>query len=350
MSGGDSAPQLVRCEDVWFEDGTVVLQADRTLFRVYAGVLSRHSAFFSDLFAAPRPSDVETYEGCLLVGMQGDNPEDVRNFLLAMLDIEHFETLISDPCAAVAILKLSEKYDAYKLRRRVIAALAPLFPSTLEAFDGLRARGAPRQSYQLRLIYHIISLELALEHAAPSFLPSLLHFMAGQKIEVLELVLSGGNDYKKALVLSPKVKQALWLAKQRLSALARKEVFTKMFEVGACDQAERCNALRLAFIIDFQSPDGYLDPLQQPRAFGQNLPDLFCPSCIGEISRSFREGRARAWEELPRIFALPPWSDLESGTFDPPPVVPPSVEAPPPVPSPSNSENDWIDLDEAHAM
>lgn len=248
---------------------------------------------------------------------------------------------MADPCAAVAILKLSEKYEAHKLRRRVITALAPLFPTTLAAFDELRSRGALPQSYQLRLIYHIISLELALESAAPSFLPSLLHFMAGQKTDVLDLILSGGEDYTKTLILSPKVKHALLLAKQRLSTLGRKEVFAKMFEVGACEQAERCNALRLAFIIDFQGPDGYLDPLQLARAFGQDLPELFCSSCTGAIAQSIGEGRARVWEQLPRIFALPSWKELAKDTFHPPPAATSPLNA---TPTPRPSDSDWIDV------
>lgn len=87
MSTRQDACDLIR-SDVWFEDGTVVLQADNTVFRVYAGLLSRHSAYFNDLFSAPRPANTDSYEGCLLIIMRGDSSAAVRNFLLAMLDVE----------------------------------------------------------------------------------------------------------------------------------------------------------------------------------------------------------------------------------------------------------------------
>ena len=247
---------------------------------------------------------------------------------------------MEDPYATVAILKLSEKYEVDKLRRRVINALAPFFPTTLSAFDELRAQGATAQFHQLRVIYHIISLELALESTAPSFLPYLLHFLAGQKTEVLNLILSGDGDSGKSLIVSPRTRNALLVARQRLSALARKEVFAKIFEVGVCEQAGRCNGLRLAFIIDFQSPDGYLDPLQVARAFDQDLPDLFCPSCAAPMSQSINEGRARVWDQLPKIFDLPSWDELKKRTFGQ--LSAPLVDIS--FPNPPSLETGWVDV------
>ena len=39
----DCAPELERCNELWFDDGTVVLQAENVIFRVYMGILIRHS-------------------------------------------------------------------------------------------------------------------------------------------------------------------------------------------------------------------------------------------------------------------------------------------------------------------
>ena len=81
-------PDLRHCEDLWFNDGTIVLQAGNTLFRVYSGILARHSPFFENLFTLPQPQDAETYEGCPLVQLVGDSAEDVHDFLLALHDFE----------------------------------------------------------------------------------------------------------------------------------------------------------------------------------------------------------------------------------------------------------------------
>ena len=79
---------LERCEDLWFEDGTIVLQAETTLFRVYSGILARHSPFFKNLFTLPQPSDAEKYEEIPLVQLAGDSAQDVHDFLLALHDVE----------------------------------------------------------------------------------------------------------------------------------------------------------------------------------------------------------------------------------------------------------------------
>lgn len=84
--GEDRKGSLRRFKDLWFEDGTVVLQAGRTLFRVYSGILARHSPIFKDLFTLPQPSDAETYEGCPLVQLAGDDPAEVSHFLLVIHD------------------------------------------------------------------------------------------------------------------------------------------------------------------------------------------------------------------------------------------------------------------------
>jgi hypothetical protein len=82
-----------RHADLWFCDGSVILQADSTLFRVHKSQLSRHSAIFSDMFTLPQPPVMtthatladETYEGCPVVELH-DSAEDVANLLLALYD------------------------------------------------------------------------------------------------------------------------------------------------------------------------------------------------------------------------------------------------------------------------
>ncbi|KIP08880.1 hypothetical protein PHLGIDRAFT_68636, partial [Phlebiopsis gigantea 11061_1 CR5-6] len=78
---------IVRSEDLWFKDGTIVLQAENVLFRVYPGLLSKHSQFFEQLFSLPQPSDAEQYDGCPLIKLAGDAAEDMRNFLLMIHEI-----------------------------------------------------------------------------------------------------------------------------------------------------------------------------------------------------------------------------------------------------------------------
>jgi hypothetical protein len=86
-------PGLTKHADLWFCDGSVILQAESTLFRVHKSQLSRRSIVFSDMFALAQPPVItthatladETYEGCPVVKLY-DSAEDVANLLLALYD------------------------------------------------------------------------------------------------------------------------------------------------------------------------------------------------------------------------------------------------------------------------
>ena len=86
-------PSLTQHADLWFCDGSVVLQAEFTLFRVHKSQLSRRSTVFSDMFALAQPPLMsthaaladESYEGCPVVKLH-DSAEDVANLLLALYD------------------------------------------------------------------------------------------------------------------------------------------------------------------------------------------------------------------------------------------------------------------------
>lgn len=90
----------LKCEkhsDLWFLDGSVILKAQSTLFRVHMSQLSRHSLFFKDLFSLPQPPSCLTdhdpslnaikdaHEGIPLIPLQ-DDADDVANLLTALYD------------------------------------------------------------------------------------------------------------------------------------------------------------------------------------------------------------------------------------------------------------------------
>lgn len=115
--------------DLWFCDGSVILQAASTLFRVHKSQLSRRSTVFSDMFTLPQPCVItahatladETYEGCPVVTLH-DSAEDVANLLLALYD---------GPFVIVIIWKHCVSADATSTR---IESLATMTPTTLPLF------------------------------------------------------------------------------------------------------------------------------------------------------------------------------------------------------------------------
>lgn len=124
-------PQRCDCGQCWFEDGTVVLQAEGTLFRAYSGILSRHSPVFDGLFQLPQPAaGPETYEGVPLVTLQDDSPLAVCRFLRALHDRHFPSSILSDASVVIDLLNMSAKYEASKLKEDVLKALHPYFPTT----------------------------------------------------------------------------------------------------------------------------------------------------------------------------------------------------------------------------
>jgi hypothetical protein len=84
--GDESIPlEIKRHEELWFNDGSIVLQVQTTLFRVHRSFLATHSKIFADLFTVPQPDSLETMDGCPVVCLH-DSPDDFIHFLKALYD------------------------------------------------------------------------------------------------------------------------------------------------------------------------------------------------------------------------------------------------------------------------
>ncbi|TFK98497.1 hypothetical protein BDV98DRAFT_572768 [Pterulicium gracile] len=90
-SSREHSADLVRCPDVWYEDGTIILRANNVMFKVYKGILSAQSPVFKDMFGVSQPFDAPSYEGCLVVDVH-DTPEDLTVFLKALHQWEYVAT------------------------------------------------------------------------------------------------------------------------------------------------------------------------------------------------------------------------------------------------------------------
>jgi hypothetical protein len=85
-TGGDSdesVSNLTRHPDLWFDDGSIVLNAETTLFRIHRTTLSAHSTVFSDMFGIPQPPDQGAIEGCTVVHLP-DTALDLEFLLRAL--------------------------------------------------------------------------------------------------------------------------------------------------------------------------------------------------------------------------------------------------------------------------
>lgn len=75
-----STGEVVRDNELWLEDGNIVLVARNVAFRIYRGVLVTESPVFRDMLKVPQSVNLGTIDGCLVVNVS-DSPEDLRNLL-----------------------------------------------------------------------------------------------------------------------------------------------------------------------------------------------------------------------------------------------------------------------------
>ena len=85
QSAPDDAKNPARHSDLWMDDGSIVLQAENSQFRVHRSMLSRHSSVFRDMFSVPQPTDEKNIEGCPVIYLP-DSAEDVSCLLSALYD------------------------------------------------------------------------------------------------------------------------------------------------------------------------------------------------------------------------------------------------------------------------
>ncbi|PIL23579.1 hypothetical protein GSI_14892 [Ganoderma sinense ZZ0214-1] len=136
--------ELTRDEDIWLEDGSVVLVAKKTAFKVYKGCLATHSPVFSNMFSSSTHAD-ETLE---------DSHESTYPELSALARLGH-------------------KYQIDPLQRLAIAHLKSVFTNDVEWETRLGSRSPtqvlPTSGY---LSYNPINIiEIARLADTPSLLP-----------------------------------------------------------------------------------------------------------------------------------------------------------------------------------
>ncbi|KAL1733280.1 hypothetical protein EV714DRAFT_246717 [Schizophyllum commune] len=175
---------LRRHPDLYLADGSVIVRAEDTLFRVHISMLARHSIFFRDVFGMPKGGEgTDQLDGCPVLFLQ-DRAEDVANLLSALYDGPVLRDNSPDDFRVVAgVCRLATKYLIDTLRVKTIAHLSKAWPSTLKEWDAREdaarvheiAFASANPPTHPRYPNPVDVVNLAREVDAPSLLPSALY-------------------------------------------------------------------------------------------------------------------------------------------------------------------------------
>ncbi|KAH9932275.1 uncharacterized protein B0H18DRAFT_987382 [Fomitopsis serialis] len=154
-------------EEIWYEDGTVILVVRNIGFRVYRGLLAERAEIFRDLFSIPQPPDSQLVFGCPVVHLS-DTAVAFKEFLNALICEKRYIPEDDLQLNNLAYrIRLAHKYGAENLLRVSIQELQKLYPA------GLVSSGLATQDHWTPRA--IIAVNLADLTNTPSILPSALY-------------------------------------------------------------------------------------------------------------------------------------------------------------------------------
>ncbi|KAG1735236.1 hypothetical protein EDB19DRAFT_1725206 [Suillus lakei] len=283
---------------LWYDDGSVVLKAGDSLFRVHRSILSKKSSVFATVLLQSQSESTETHEGCPAVSL-GDDAEELRQLLLTIYETSYFEDNAQYLVYLCAILRLSTKYQMERLRVMALQQLKRGVPSTLASFDdpGHRHDRANAQRNVLAII------NIARETNCLELLPCAYYYCSRLSTST---ILQGNGE---VVLASPDITACI-LGKDQLLNMQRQTTHSFLYTLpkpdsggSCCKERGRSDRLLLQYL---QHQD-----LTTPCTF-----ELFtdwkkigmCKSCAPLLQHI--QSRRKAWVQLPRIFGLESWEKI----------------------------------------
>ncbi|KAJ7061505.1 hypothetical protein C8F01DRAFT_1137611 [Mycena amicta] len=321
MKDGD-APK--RAESLWFSDGSIVLQAGNTQYKVFHGILSVRSPIFRDMLAMPQPqADRELVEGCPLVHIP-DDEADTTAFLNAIFHPSSFPSFpnLTDIRTILACVGLAHKYEVDGLYRRALVHLSSGHFTTLDDWLGTRPSlptpelASPQSSWDALLDsdQFLPIIQTARTVNALWLLPNA--FLRVSDSIALSLAQNASILDGKASILDEK----FWLGHDKMTkaliTAALGSFSTNPIDVVGCTKPARCirgrlsstNMLKEALAIGEVSLLALLAVLGDVMA-GTGT---FCPACTTSLQVHHRSTLEEFWNRLPGFYGLPSWPELET--------------------------------------
>ncbi|GJJ09972.1 hypothetical protein Clacol_004197 [Clathrus columnatus] len=299
-----------RHPDLYLPDGTIVLLADTTVFRVYGGLLAKRSDVFQGLMESSQylPADGEVYDGCPLVQLQ-DDAKDVAHFLNATMGGQPMPYPI-----ASAILRLSSKYMVQSLRQQAIRHFGRIIPPSYDELNKVEKYSQVFGTNPSDRPHPFQLLSLFRECQLAWYLPWQYYVVCAYGIE--ELVEGAIMSNGKKIHLDAFDSQVAILGWNTLCTMSRNiRKLTIVSSAQKCQAKSPCNdTMRLVWMGQAAGPIDS-EALSQwdwlASLTGKTITWRPCKACTQVWLMSERDARAAVWLKLPSIFKLPDWESLK---------------------------------------
>ncbi|KAG2360672.1 hypothetical protein BDR07DRAFT_1335487 [Suillus spraguei] len=285
--------------NLWYDDGSVVLRAGDDLFRVHKSILSQKSSVFATILLQSQSENTETYEGCPVVAL-GDDAEELRQLLLTIYETSYFQDNAQYFVYLCAILRLSTKYDMERLRDLALQRLKRGVPTTLASFDypGYQDDRATAQRNVLAVI------NIAREINCLELLPCAYYYCS--RLPTSTIFKGNGG----AVLALPDITACI-LGKDQLLNMQRQTTHPFLYTLPKLNfgiGCKHCGGNCILLLEYLQHRD-----LARPCTFEQ-FTDWekigVCKSCASTLQSAHMKDRRDAWAQLPRIFGLESWEKV----------------------------------------
>ncbi|KAJ7113335.1 hypothetical protein C8R43DRAFT_1039923 [Mycena crocata] len=327
MEFDSSSNDPQRVQDLWFDDGNLVIQAENKHFRVFRGILAARSPVFQDMLSFPQPSDAELVEGCPLVRFP-DCAWKVTVFLKAIFLPDFFKAYPApmEFDTILGCLRLSHKYGVDYLRRTALIHLSAGYDTTLSRWDrkdvvddnlsyGLISWGGWPDD-EAHAIYFI---QLAREVNALWLLPVAFYRLANTfSTDQIGRDVFHGTVWNGMPASLSVLDQEAFLKGyniQSRSTWAILRFLSRPQQISGCQFSAGCLAARLSVLENIQSTihNGPYIPLD---IWGEDEWEMLdeyemCFVCFEVLRKIHTAARQAFWDALPQMYGLPPWEELE---------------------------------------
>ncbi|EDR12744.1 uncharacterized protein LACBIDRAFT_323434 [Laccaria bicolor S238N-H82] len=298
----------IKRSHIWFDDGSIIIQAEDTQFCVHKSVVLKHFPTLNDFVPSPGPPSAN---GCSVIWHLSDSAEDWENLLTVFYDTLPTCTtkdLISFRLLA-AMLRLGDKYNGHNVREEALKFLRYEFPQNLEDWMGVwgtKVFPYPESEFDF--------INLAQEVDLHSVLPAMYYTCV--KYEKLNDVFHGYTNTDGSITqLSPKVQACLAIGREQLAYALKRHTFSWLYNkriipCPRCSSQKECAAARNHLIRKVWMPVPNIGLALNVWDRGEFASGL-CSVCAYTAEKLFRSGQDKLWDELPSYFGLPSWDDLQ---------------------------------------